>query len=784
MPELLERLQQALADRYRIERELGRGGFATVFLATDLKHQREVALKVLHPELALALGSARFLREIATVAQFKHPHILPLHDSGDADGLLYYVMPFIEGESLRQRLERERQLPLEDALRITREVADALGYAHGLGVVHRDVKPENILFEAGHAIVADFGIARAVSSAGGAKLTETGLAVGTPAYMSPEQAAGDPALDSRSDIYSLACVLYEMLGGAPPFTGPTPQAVLASQIADPVPQLRALRPTVPPGVERALERALAKAAGERYATAEEFVQHLTRASTAEAVAAEARRERARRRRRAVLAVAGVAVLTAAAWWAVGAVRGATGHATIKRLAVLQPASFTSDTTQDWFVQGVQEALISNLQEAGVAVLGRTSVLQYRHSEKPPRQIARELGVDALIEASVMRSSDSMEISVRLIDGRTEVVRWEHAYPGELRSVYALYHGVTRAIAEQVQSALSPAAAARLATARTVDPQAYDDYLQGMFHWQRLTPGDLDVALEYFQRAVRRDSTYAPAWAGIALVWQGRSQAFYAPPREAIARARPALRRALELDSSSAEVQYVTAGFRAWSEWDWAGAERAFRRAIEINPNYPDVRVYYSNFLSMLGRFRDAQAQVERAMELDPSNALFRGLYGMNLVLERRYADALREMRRALQMAPDQPVTLNNIWDALWHLGRYDEALAMLRMWFAGDQGLQNAITQGVAEGSYRGALRRVAIYLGTHIPIATNGPFSVADFYILAGEKDSAFAWLERAYQAHDPNLPYLDQPDFAAVRDDPRFRDLCRRLNLATCRD
>jgi len=784
MPELLERLQQALAERYRIDRELGRGGFATVFLGTDLKHQRQVALKVLHPELALALGSQRFLREITTVAQFKHPHILPLHDSGDADGLLYYVMPFIEGESLRQRLERVGQLPMEDALRITREVADALGYAHGLGVVHRDVKPENILFEAGHAIVTDFGIARAVSSVGGAKLTETGLAVGTPAYMSPEQAAGDPALDSRSDIYSLACVLYEMLGGAPPFTGPTPQAVLAAQIADPVPQLRALRPTVPPGVERALERALAKAAGERYATAEEFVQHLTRASTAEAVAAEARRERARRRWRAVLAVAGVVVVAAVGWWGAKTINAAAGHATIRRLAVLPLASFTNDTTQDYLVQGVQEALISNLQEAGVAVLGRTSVLRYRHSEKSPRQIARELGVDALVEGSVMRSSDSMEISVRLIDGRTEVVRWEHAYPGELRSVYALYYGVTRAIAEQVQSALSPAAAARLATARTVDPQAYDDYLRGQFYWQRLTPGSLDAALDFFQRALRRDSTYAPAWAGIALVWGGRSQAVYVTHWEAIPHMRVALQRALDLDSNSAEVQYVAAVVRAWHEWDWTGAERAFRRAIEINPNYPDVRVFYSNFLSMLGRFREAHPQIERAMEGDPSNALFRGLYGFNLILERRYADAVREMHRALQMDPAANVANNNLWGALWQLGEYDEALAVLRQWYAGDQGLQNALTQGFAEGSYRGALRRLAIFLGTHIPIVNNGPFSVADFYILAGEKDSAFAWLERAYKFHDPNLPYLDQPDFDAVRNDPRFLDLCRRLNLATCRD
>ena len=777
-----ETLRSALADRYAIERELGRGGFATVFLATDLKHQRQVALKVLHPELALALGSQRFLREIAMVAQFRHPHILPLYDSGEADGLLYYVMPFIEGESLRQRLDRQKQLPLEDALRITREVADALGYAHQLGVVHRDVKPENILFEAGHAIVADFGIARAVSSAGGAKLTETGLAVGTPAYMSPEQAAGDPSLDVRSDIYSLACVLYEMLGGAPPFAGPTPQAVLAAQIADPVPSLRALRPAVPPGVERALDQALAKEPAERYATAGEFVERLTRASTAEAVAAEARRERARRRRRAVLALAGIVVVASGGWWAVKAIQTATGHATIKRLAVLPLASFTNDTTQDYFVQGVHEALISNLQEAGLTVLGRTSVLRYRRTEEPPRQIARELGVDALIEGSVMRSGDSVEISVRLIDGRTELARWEHTYPGELRSVFALYHGVTRAIAEQVHSALSPEAAAKLAGARTVDPQAYDDCLKGDFLLLRFTPDAFDAALEFYRRALRRDSTYAPAWAGVAQVWLQRGVAWLVPPREAFPQARVALQRALELDSNSTQVQSVTGSFRWEAEWDWAGAERAYRRAIAINPNNGDARSFYSAFLGSQGRLAEARAQAERSIELDPLNPWPHSALGSVLAWERRWADALRAYQKALQITPDYPLAVLNIAEPLHYLGRFDEELAMDRRQYAGDQGAQAALTKGLAEGGYRSAMRHLAVYISAH-RLYLGVPFVVAQAYVLAGEKDSALAWLERGYQARDASMITLDaEPEFDSLRDDPRFRDLCRRMNLPRC--
>ena len=245
MTDALGRLTAALADRYRIERELGQGGMATVYLAEDLKHHRQVALKVLRPELASALGPERFLREIETTANLRHPHILPLYDSGQADGFLFYVMPFVEGDTLQDRLNREKQLPLDDALRIAREVADALHYAHGRGVLHRDIKPANILLEAGHAVVADFGIARAIDVAGGDRLTETGVALGTPLYMSPEQAAGEKTLDSRSDQYALGCVLYEMLAGQPPFTGPTAQSVTHQHLAADPPQVRQLRPTVP-----------------------------------------------------------------------------------------------------------------------------------------------------------------------------------------------------------------------------------------------------------------------------------------------------------------------------------------------------------------------------------------------------------------------------------------------------------------------------------------------------------------------------------------------------------
>ncbi len=524
----------ALRDRYQIERELGRGGMAIVYLAEDLKHQRKVAIKVLRPELAAAVGPERFLREIAIAASLSHPNILPLYDSGDIDGTLYYVMPFVEGESLRDRLNRERQLPLEDALQITQEVADALGHAHALGLIHRDIKPENILFQAGHAVVSDFGIARAVSAAGEATLTETGLAVGTPAYMSPEQASGGKDLDARSDLYALGCVLYEMLSGETPYTGPTPQAILAKKLSEPLPRVSVVRETVGAPLEAALAKVLARTPADRYATARQFAEALTHAATAQPA------PRARRRAwRALAGALGVVLLAVAGWWAAAR----AGHPRIERLAVLPLANFTNDSTQEYFVQGVHEALISELQQAGVTVIGRTSVLRYQHTDRPIREIARELGVEAVIEGSVFRAADSMEIVVRLIDGRTEASRWQHSYRGDVRNVFALYHDVTGAIAREIRSTLSPEATARLARARPVNAQAYDDYLQGQFHWQRLNPGDLETALEYFDRALGRDSTYALAYAGIALVWAGRAQMGITSPREAIPKAIAAARKA-------------------------------------------------------------------------------------------------------------------------------------------------------------------------------------------------------------------------------------------------
>jgi len=419
-------LNAALPDHYIIDRELGRGGMALVYLARDTRHERFVALKTLRPEIAIALGRERFLREIKLAARLQHPNILPVYDSGDAGGTLYYVMPYVEGESLRDRLDREPQLPVDDALQIAREVAEALAYAHEHDVVHRDIKPENIMLSGGHAIVADFGIARAVSAAGGDKLTQTGLAIGTPAYMSPEQASGSGQVDRRSDIYSLACVLYETLAGQPPFTGPTAQAIMARHSLDAVPRLKIVRDAIPDDLEVVIERALEKVPADRYQTSGEFAKALASASTGAVsrVTAARRPTRAQllwRRRMNVGIGAGVIVLIVGGWLLFGRRHGggATGGGPLvqNHIAVLYFTDDSPDSSLGYLADGLTEGLIDKLSQVrNLDVISRNGVLPFRNSVLPPDSIARAVRAGTLVEGSLDRVRDRVRVTVRLVDG--------------------------------------------------------------------------------------------------------------------------------------------------------------------------------------------------------------------------------------------------------------------------------------------------------------------------------------------------------------------------------
>ncbi|MGD8321768.1 MAG: protein kinase, partial [Gemmatimonadota bacterium] len=603
----LETLREALQDRYDIQRVLGEGGMATVYLASDLKHGRDVALKVMKPDIGASLGTERFLREIDIAAKLSHPHILPLFDSGEANGLFYLVMPYVDGETLRERLDREGPLPLDQAVTVASEIADALAHAHDKGLVHRDIKPANILFQSGHAAVTDFGIAVPTTGEEYTRLTRTGVAVGTVAYMSPEQAAGDREVDARTDIYSLGCILFEMLEGSPPFGGQSPQAVLAGKLTGRLPQLtRAAE--LPETVRPVLERALAPRPQDRQEDARRFATELQTAVTATEI--EAARDR--RRRRGLLRAAGVLVtmivLGAFGWW----IRGAVTGPDIRRVAVLPFENEESKPARATLLAGMHEALIGEMQQAGVQVIGRRSVLRYLGDTTPIADIAQELGVDVVVEGRAEYGEDSVRISLTMLDGRTEAARWSGSFVAAAQGVIGLYREATREIADEIDLPLPPEVAARLATARTVDPRSYELVLRGNYHWRRLTPQDLEVAEGLYEQALDIDSTNALALGGLARVWVGRQQFGLVSPVTARPLAQGYMRRAMESAPNDPALVALHALVLTWIDWDWEAATREYERAIELNPNDWEARAYYSQLLGFTGHPDEARHQSEVA----------------------------------------------------------------------------------------------------------------------------------------------------------------------------
>jgi serine/threonine-protein kinase len=452
----LDQLRQAFAGHYEIEREVGTGGMATVYLARDVKHDRQVALKVLRPELAAVMGGDRFPREIHIIAQLSHPHILPLHDSGESDGFFYYVMPFVEGESLRQRLQREGRLPINEAVKIMREVVDALAYAHEHGIVHRDIKPDNVMLSGRHALVTDFGVAKAVSDAGGEKLTTVGVALGTPSYMSPEQAMGETDLDHRSDIYAVGALAYEMLTGEPPFEKQTPQAILSAHVMEQPEDVTQKRHNVTPALGELVMRCLEKDKADRWQTAEELLPLLETAVTPSGgmtptdtrpVKATPGGKRQSRRTFVGFAAAIVVLAGAGALFLRG---GASG--TIEQIAVLPIHDLSGSDLV--FVDALHDQLIAALAQSGVVgVVSRSAVMRYRGSAETS-EVANALGVQALVEGTVFRDGNWMRINVQMTDPPTLRHLWSQTYERDVQDVLAVQNEVVQAIADELGQALN------------------------------------------------------------------------------------------------------------------------------------------------------------------------------------------------------------------------------------------------------------------------------------------------------------------------------------------
>jgi TolB-like protein/Tfp pilus assembly protein PilF/predicted Ser/Thr protein kinase len=684
----VEQLRLGL-NNYAIERELGRGGMATVFLAQDLRHGRPVALKVLHPELAASLGPERFQREIRVAARLQHPHILTVHDSGVVDPIpgsggtpaYWFTMPFVEGESLRSRLDRERQLPIDQALQIAREAARALDYAHQHGVIHRDVKPENILLtEDGSTLVADFGIARALAGEEG--LTQTGIAIGTPAYMSPEQALADKSTDARTDVYALGAVLYEMLAGEQPYTGATAQAVILKRFTEPVPSVRTTRPNVPAAVDQAIQRALAPVPADRFASAAEFargigsavasatapVQPTERAASAAATSSTfaptpiATEKPGRRPRVPVFAATlivgfllGLGVLFA---WRQSRVATSANGARV--LAVL-PFENLGDSANAYLADGITNELRGKLSELStIQVIARGSSAQYRQTTKTPQEIARELGADYLLTATVQwekrpDGTSRVRVSPELVDvseGHAPRTKWQQPFDASITDVFQVQADIANQVASALDVALGSGQRQTLTEKPTANLAAYEAYLKGEAT-QGLIIADantLKSAITFYEQAVALDSTFAKAWTQLSRAHSSYYFNAFPSPTSAVA-AKQAVEHALALAPGKPETQLAYGEYQEFVNKDLEAALASYKEGIRLAPEDPDLLTSAALAEQSLGRWDEAEKNLERGRTIDPRSPTTSRRLAQTLLRLRRYPEGMAEVNRTLKIVP-------------------------------------------------------------------------------------------------------------------------------------
>jgi eukaryotic-like serine/threonine-protein kinase len=839
-------LRAALRGHYDIERQIGQGAFATVYLAHDLKHERRVALKVLLADPTSELGELRFIREIRMLARLQHPNILPLHDSGHVEALLYYVMPYVSGDTLRDRIDRERQLPLDIACSISRDVADALAYAHGQGIIHRDIKPENILLSAGHPVLADFGIARAIDLAGVRQLTRTGMgSPGTPAYMSPEQLMGDKELDGRSDTYSLGCVFFEMLTGKTPFTG---KEGFVNRFTEPPPKAASIRNDVPAWVDDVIATSLARNPNDRYQTAHELVTALSAADNAtyesrsrhrpptapthyvpglraehaglrkgaperdrlapqplEAVSdkvAALDQEAAKgtwlplqRRSNPVVAATRrlllpVAILVAALAFAVRVLPagwrerfpGFAGTGQIKSIAVL-PFSGTADSTEEYFRDGMAEQLIVNLSSVpGLAVASRTSAFTYKdRNNVSAADIGRALRVDNILEGSVRRDGRKMRVFVQLTDPKDGKGLWSETFEASNADVFAMQDSIAHAILDKLRVRLAGGAPRQLSNTGTANLAAYDLYLRARHEFNKFEEAPLRQSIKLYNQAIELDPRYPQAWAGIAESWSYLADDYVAPSI-AYPAAKQAAEQALGYDATLAAA-HAALGTALYSfEWNFADGRRETNTALSLDPHSFLAQVALQGLFLASGKPDSALAVLKAAQASDPLSVLNALVLGRFYEIVGRPQESIDEYQRAIQLAPSMaPVAMVAIGEALIVQGRIAEAdsiFGQARKMLGPD--MEFMLASGEAARGHRAEALRLVTKLEARSRVTYVRPELIAAVYVRLGDRDKAFDWLNKAYEARSPYLLALKvDRQWNPIRDDPRFAALVRKIGL-----
>jgi serine/threonine protein kinase/Tfp pilus assembly protein PilF len=751
---------------YRILEKIGAGGMGEVFRARDERLDREVAIKILRPgTLGNDPARMRFRKEALTLSKLNHPNVATIHDFDTQDGRDFLVMEYIPGATLSERL-RAGSLSEKETVRLGLQLAEGLDAAHSHAIVHRDLKPGNMrITPDGRLKILDFGLATLLTFVSEAAASTVSVGdmpplAGTLPYMAPEQLLGD-LVDARTDIHAAGVLLYEMATGHYPFGAPGGSQLIGAILRKVPAPPRQLNQALSAELERIIEKCLEKEPESRYQSAKELAIDLRRLLTGMTATTHPALRSLKRSRRAL----------------------------IRSIAVLPLANLSGDPQQEYFADGITESLITDLGRlTGLkAVIARGSVMRYKNTEMPPAEIARELNVDALMTGAVVRSINRVRVTAQLIHPESGEQLWTEHYEYDLGDLLQLQNEVTRAIAAEIRVKLTANEQARLATARWINPQAYETYLMGRFHWYKMTPQGLDRAVEYFQLTLDKDPNYAPAYARIGFVWCIRAHTGLLPSREGFTKARKCAVKALELDSTLPEAHDLLGSILTWYEWDWAAGEKEYQRAIELNPNYADVRCFYSYFLHAMRRSLEAKSQIERALELDPYNFFFHMAMGMQLNDENQPDDALVSLQRAATLQPDSLFVHANLWSVFEQKAEYEKALSEARQYFnvLGVQDVVQSLDRGDALVGYRPAMRLAADALVSRSKQTFVSAMNVALLYASAGEEELCLDWLENAYHEHASRLPYLNVlPMLVPLRSHPRFQELVRLMKFPqSCR-
>jgi len=781
----------ALEDRYAIERELGRGGMATVYLAHDRKHNRPVALKVLRPELAATLGSERFRREIETAARLQHPHICSVYDSGETAGLLWFTMPYVRGESLRDRLRREGRLTIEEALRITGDAGRALDYAHREGFIHRDVKPENLLVtREGDTLVADFGIARALADSGatGQHLTETGMALGTSHYMAPEQATGDRVVDARVDQYALAATCYEMLTGEPPFSGPTAAAIVAERFRRPAPSVREQRPDVPAAMDAAIRRALALEPGDRFATTDEFVRTLAEAGIVTAPMPVPAAPRTGWLPFAILGAALLAIVTALAVIArrhpgfLERESALQPHEPVPSRVAVLPFENRGDSADAYFAEGMAEELTTALAKVpGLRVAAPSVVLGYRQRRAPVDEMARALHVGAVLTGTIRRAGDQLRVTAQLTNARDGTVLWAERYERDPKDVFAVQDEIAGAIANELNV---PGGGSQPGTA---DLEAYDLYLKGRFAWSKRGTKGLRDAIDYFGRAVARDPGFARGHAGLAMAYIVLPLFDTAFPMDsALVLSERSAHWALALDSTLSDAHLALA-YTLKMRWRFPEAEQEFKAALALAPDDPAAHHWYGVFLYALGKGGKSVEQLARARQLDPFGSTIATDGAIALYSAARFDEALAEVRRGWVLDTTKSDTYLVMGFIQLARGRADSAASLLEDARRLGTGID---VRGYLSAAYR-ALGRAHEADEMYAELRADeragrvAPYFVALAAAAAGDRDAALAPIDRTVARRDQVVTEVSLPCetvFRTLAPLPRFQAALAKAGMQKC--